>query len=242
VPRIKPGDIFETSVLGSFAYLQFVKSHEDFGDLVRVFTTLHEERMADVENIPRDPSFRVFYSVRRALKPPPLIKPTGNVALRDKDRQPLIMRTGGAEGPWQIHEECRPTRTVHSLSEADANLPRSFPIVSHSWLLHYILKANGISVPTSALSVPTATKVANDEIMFFFYFDEQSDAIAAIAHLGTIDILRKFRAELVRDTSRWSLTLIGKMPGFDESVMSSMESVAAKFDGVFDGFEEPIMR
>jgi len=41
---------------------------------------------------------------------------------------------------------------------------------------------------------------------------------------------------------RWELTLIGKVDAVDESIVSSLESVAAQFKGVFDGFEAPMPR
>jgi len=240
LPRIKPGDIFETSVLASVAYLQFIRVHEHFGDVVRVFSTLHDERVIEIESIPVDPSFRLFYPVKEALKQPSLVKLVGRLALRDEDQRPLILLNGNSEGPWQIYEEGKPTRHVRLLSEADAKLPRWFPIVSHSFLLHAILEANGISVPESALSVAEGDQLADDETQFFLYFDKKFDAVAAVAHLSTSDLFRKLRVKLERGASRWELTLVGRVDGVYESTVSSLEALAAEFNGVFDGFEAPI--
>jgi hypothetical protein len=238
LPRIKQGDIFETSVLGSLAYLQFLKSREYFGEVIRVFTTLHDSSTDDIRKIHVDPSFLVFYPVKAALKAT-LVRLISNAPLRNEDLLPLNLRGGFPQGPWDIYEEGKPTREVHSLSEEEVKLPAAFPMVSHSWLLHLILKANGINVPVSALTVSTV-EVANDETMFFILFDTKADARRAAAKLGTSDLLKTLRVRLEKGTSKWELTLIGKVRTVDESTVSSLESLAAEFNGTFDGFEAPL--
>jgi len=92
------------------------------------------------------------------------------------------------------------------------------------------------------LEVGAGTDIAVDEAMFFLSFDSKGDALAAAADLGTNDMYKNMRAQLEKETSSWNLTLIGKMPKPDQSTLASVESLAVKFNGVFDGFEIPTPR
>jgi len=112
-------------------------------------------------------------------------------------------------------------------------------MVSHSFLLHDILKANGINVSPASLSVFQGNTPAPDEAIFFLYFEKKSSAVNAIADLQTYEHLKKFRATLERSSDSWQLILTGKLLSNIDVIVSSLTSLAARFDGIYDGFEAP---
>jgi predicted hotdog family 3-hydroxylacyl-ACP dehydratase len=236
MPRLKSGDVFETQVLADFAYFQFVRAHKDFGDLIRVFTSLHENRVVEIERATHEPSFLVFYSLKTFLKSPARVKLIGNAPLRDVDRRPIIVKTG--HGPWHIFEEGKEDRMVSVLTATEAEIPETYEIVPHSWMLHLILKANGIDVKPSALVAPSIKPQADDETTYFLYFEKKADALGAFSQIANHESLKTLRATLKKGSETWELLLTGKVP-LGEAV-SVIEAISEEFNGDFDGFEAPM--
>ena len=135
--KTHPGDVFELVVDAGFGHVQFIGTHAEYGDAIRVAPGVSARPEGIVASLFEGGTYVTFYPLRAALSKK-LIRKVGHLpasSLPQRLRR-AGMRIGGRVETWIIEDETGEKLYRH-LSESQLSLPIA-AIWNHEFLIQRI--------------------------------------------------------------------------------------------------------
>jgi hypothetical protein len=241
--KAKPGDVLEVTTGVGLAYLQYVRDHAVFGELIRVLPGTFEERPAELGKLANGPErYFTFFPVRLHLRDESL-RLAARCPVPDRARGWPLMRAEGASDPdgvvlwWLISNDMvdrSKGRRVSSLNSEDARLSIR-EVINLPMLIHRIeigwMPEHDTGVPLSDPSTDSATH----GITHYLYFRQREQAELVVGQLASdADLGTEVR---VGADGRWLVTVRHENPRRTYDVEDTLRELSDSLGGEYDGHE-----
>jgi hypothetical protein len=254
--KLKSGDILEVFLPAGIGYVQYVGTHAEYGDAVRVLSGHYASRVADLSGLLSDAGYLAFYPATAAVAEG-LVSVAGSLPLPAGCGVPTHLRRAGARAPdgkiltWIIEKDGTDT-VCRELTDAERQLPIA-SIWSHEGLTTRMSQGwspDQLERPSVDRQSPGGANLSAGEqtcsdlkpedqiVRHYLYFRFEKSA----AHVARILSQSGFAVEyrLGGDDINWLVLVSTRMPQGEERLAESravLEAIAEENEGEYDGWE-----
>jgi len=235
VKRPRLGDIYEFDVGDRLGFFHYVGKDPRIADIIKVSLDLFDAKPQSFEKTFESRTTMYFVAIAEFLKPPPLIRLAGSMALTSSDSRVgrFVQRFKRKDGTvvYDVWEDGRTTKT-DKLTPQQESYPSPYKIMSYAGLVDHLLKENGLSlVPRKTSAVPLTS----------FYFYAKTKELAEMADFLLRDLGLTADIHKAETEDEWALVLSGIVDGEKvDAYLNRMDQVAEEHGLLFDGFEAPV--